>query len=178
MRAAYADPPYIGQAKRRYLHDPLCAEVDHGELIQRMTNEYDAWALSLSTPSLKHILPLCPYEARIGSWCKSFAVFKPNVNPAYCWEPVIYFGERRGRSRDEPTVRDFLLCPITLRRGLCGAKPAEFCFWIFELLGLQPTDSLDDLFPGTGIVGRCWDQFCGRRLVTSDGPSLFAESMT
>ena len=29
MKFAYADPPYIGQAKRHYSHDPLCAEVDH-----------------------------------------------------------------------------------------------------------------------------------------------------
>jgi len=57
MRFAYADPPYMGQAKKHYSHDPNCAEVDHAALIERL-NAYDGWALSLSTPSLKHILPL------------------------------------------------------------------------------------------------------------------------
>jgi hypothetical protein len=27
MKFAYADPPYIGQARRHYSHDPNCAEV-------------------------------------------------------------------------------------------------------------------------------------------------------
>ena len=33
---AYADPPYIGQARKHYSHDPNCAEVDHAELIDRL----------------------------------------------------------------------------------------------------------------------------------------------
>lgn len=48
MKFAYADPPYIGQAKRLY----DCEEIDHKELIERL-NTFDAWALSCSSPSLK-----------------------------------------------------------------------------------------------------------------------------
>ena len=40
--------------------------------------------------------------------------------------------------------------------SLIGRKPEAFCVWMFELLGMVPGDQLDDLFPGTGIVGRCW----------------------
>ena len=47
MRIAYADPPYIGQAKKHYSHDPKCAEVDHAKLLLQLQN-YDAWALSMS----------------------------------------------------------------------------------------------------------------------------------
>lgn len=39
MRIAYADPPYIGQAKRHYRNDPSgipAAEVDHAALIAEM----------------------------------------------------------------------------------------------------------------------------------------------
>ena len=32
LRVAYADPPYIGQARKHYSHDPRCAEVDHAKL--------------------------------------------------------------------------------------------------------------------------------------------------
>lgn len=53
MRFAYADPPYIGQAKRHYSRDPCCAEVDHTELVAQL-NTYDAWALSLSTTFHKY----------------------------------------------------------------------------------------------------------------------------
>lgn len=93
MRFAYADPPYIGQAKRHYSDDPKCAEVDHAELLARLRT-YDGWALSCSTPSLKHILSLreCPDDIHIGSWVKPFASWKPDVNPAYAWEPVIFWG--------------------------------------------------------------------------------------
>jgi hypothetical protein len=39
------------------------------------------------------------------------------------------------------------------------AKPAAVCRWIFGLLGAQAGDSLDDLFPGSGAVGRAWAVF-------------------
>jgi hypothetical protein len=154
MRVAYADPPYIGQAKRHYSHDPRCAEVDHAELVAKL-NGYDAWALSLSSPTLRIILPLCPEDVRVMAWVKPFASFKPNVNPAYAWEPVIVRGGRK-RNRREPTVRDFVSCNITLRKGLSGAKPEPFCFWLFDVLGMQSGDEFDDLYPGTGGVSRAW----------------------
>jgi hypothetical protein len=40
-----------------------------------------------------------------------------------------------------------------------GAKPATFCRWIFDLLGAQPQDSFEDLFPGSGGVLRAWHCF-------------------
>jgi hypothetical protein len=84
LRFAYADPPYIGQAKRHYSHDPRCAEVDHATLIARMNAEFpDGWALSASSPSLGVIVPLLPDGWRIGAWCKSFCAFKKGVRPAY-----------------------------------------------------------------------------------------------
>lgn len=90
---------------------------------------------------------------RIAAWCKSFASFKPNVNPAYTWEPVVFFGGRRG-TRERLTVKDHLVEPITLRKGLTGAKPESFCRWVLDLLGYQPGDTLDDLYPGTGVMQR------------------------
>jgi hypothetical protein len=154
MIAAYADPPYIGQSKKRY----ACKEVDHKLLIEHMIEEYDCWALSCSSPTLKQILNMCPDSVRVGAWVKPFASFKPNVNPAYCWEPIVFWGGRK-RDRYEPTVRDFISANITLKKGLCGAKPRDFCFWIFNILGLTKTDELHDLFPGTGIVTECWEEF-------------------
>jgi hypothetical protein len=47
----------------------------------------------------------------------------------------------------------------TLPGRVIGAKPAAVCRWIFGLLGAQPGDSLDDLFPGSGAVGRAWAAF-------------------
>ena len=154
MRLAYADPPYVGQARKHYKSE----EVDHVALIKQLQG-YDGWALSASSPSLHYLLPLCPANVRVAAWVKPFCSFKPHVNPAYAWEPVIFVPARDGR-RDIPTIRDFLAVNITLRKGLAGAKPLTFCHWIFNLLGADAKDdTLDDLFPGTGIVTIAWNQW-------------------
>lgn len=101
---------------------------------------------------------MCPADTRIGAWVKPFASFKPGVNPAYAWEPVLFRGGRK-RGRDKPTIRDWVSVNITLKKGLTGAKPPDFCFWVFEILGAEPGDEFVDIFPGTGILTDCWNQF-------------------
>jgi hypothetical protein len=163
MRFCYADPPYKGCARKHYGHLGG-REVNHALLVQHLVAAYpDGWALSLHSPSLKYILALCPDDVRVAAWVKPFCSFKPGVNPAYAWEPVIFRGGRSQRGRAAPTVRDWLAEPITVRKGLAGAKPLAYCYWIFDLLGAQQGDTLDDLFPGTGIVTWCWDQFCAAK---------------
>lgn len=157
MRVVYADPPYIGQAKKHYSHDPRCAEVDHAALITQLRT-YDGWALSASSPSLYDILPLLAERPRIGIWIKPFASFKPNVNPAYAWEPIIW-SPARPRGRDMPTLRDWVSANITLRKGLSGVKPEVVCHWMFEAMGSDPADDFTDLFPGSGAVGRAWQTY-------------------
>jgi hypothetical protein len=158
MKIAYADPPYIGQSRKHYGdHPDYAGEVDHEALIARLVADYpDGWALSCSTPSLCYLLPLCPPDIRVGAWVKPFAVYKVGVNPGYTWEPVLWRGGRVKRDRSEPTVRDSLVASIKLDRGLTGAKPEPFSRWLFDLLGLQPGDQFDDLFPGSGGVARAW----------------------
>lgn len=160
MRIAYADPPYVGQGKRYG-----CKEIDHRELIDRLVLEFpDGWALSLSSTSLRDILNLCPSKVRVGSWVKTFAIFKPGIAPAYAWEPVIFTGGRK-KSRKEFTGRDWCAANI-VQKGFTGAKPIEFCWWIFDdLMGMRPDDELVDLFPGTGAVGRAWISWCVSKAV-------------
>jgi hypothetical protein len=162
VRFAYADPPYLGLA-RLYPEHPDAGIYDtiegHSSLIERLVGEFpDGWALSLHTPSLRHILPLCPDSVRVAAWVKPFASYKPGVNPAYAWEPVIFTGGRK-RDRQAFTVRDWHAEVITLQRGLPGAKPESFAVWILDLLGAEPSDELVDLFPGSGAIGRAWDQW-------------------
>jgi hypothetical protein len=153
MKFAYADPPYVGQAKKHYGAD----EVDHKMLIEKLQAEYDGWALSCSTPSLCSLLLLCPPDIRIAAWVKPFASFKPGVNPAFAWESVLFRGSRK-RDRDEDTVRDWVSANITLGKGLVGAKPLDFCNWIIDLLGARPgEDVLDEIFPGTALLTATWN---------------------
>lgn len=157
MKFAYADPPYLGCAAAHYAHQHEHAhEYDdvkkHSELITRLIDEYDGWALSCASVNLKQLLIYCPPDVRIGAWVKPFASFKPNVNPAYAWEPVIFRGGRK-RVRKEPTVRDWVSANITMKKGVSGAKPPAFIAWILEILAVSPEDEFDDLFPGSGAVG-------------------------
>jgi hypothetical protein len=173
----YADPPYLGCGAKHYgaLHKDA-ADFDtievHQRLIERLVTDYPAgWAMSLHTPSLRALLPLCPPDVRVGAWVKPFCAFKVNVNPAYAWEPVIWRGGRK-RTRQQDTTRDWVAESITLKRGLTGAKPRAFCMWIFDLLNVQPGDTVDDLFPGSGAVQAAIDE---RMRVKPPALELFAE---
>jgi hypothetical protein len=158
MRFAYADPPYPGHTKRGlYKADPKCAEVDHAALVAEL-EQYDAWALSTGSNNLQEVLPLCPKGVRVMVWVKPFCSFKPNVNPAYAWEPIIVKGGRK-RERFEPTVRDWVSANIVLKAGCAGAKPKEVVEFLIAVWNAQQGDTLDDLFPGSGNVRRFWDLF-------------------
>jgi hypothetical protein len=154
MRFCYADPPYVGQAKKHY----GCDEIDHKDLIDQLMT-YDSWALSLSTPSLGEILSICPEGARVAAWVKPFHVFKKNVAPSYGWEPVIFYGQRKWDGTSRPIPRDFVVSNILLKKGFIGGKPDAFCFWLFELLGMTPDDDFTDLFHGSGAVTAAWDKW-------------------
>lgn len=154
MRLAYADPPYPGKA---HLY-PENTEVDHAELIARL-GEYDGWALSTDERNLAYVLGLCPPGTRVLAWCRSTA---PPFNPFpfAAWEPVLC---RPGRVAGVPAVRSYVETNAATgrqqRKGLTGQKPAAFCEWVIRCLGAQPGDTLDDIFPGTGIMGDVFDAF-------------------
>ena len=53
----------------------------------------------------------------------------------------------------QTTPKDYIAVPITLKRGLTGAKPEAFCRWVLDLLGYTEGDEMVDMFPGTGVMG-------------------------
>ena len=152
VRAAYADPPYPGYGK----FYEGGREVNHELLIEWLNRDFDAWALSTASVTLQEVLALCPDDVRIAAWVKPFASFKPGVDPAYAWEPVIFKSARKWR-RDQMTARDWVGTSITLKRGFTGAKPAAFCYWLFDLLGLYRDDEFVDVFPGSGAVTTAYE---------------------
>ena len=180
VKFAYADPPYVGQARRYYgvdrsrgrhlerSHPDYAGEVDHAELIARLVDEFpDGWALSLSERSLRTILPMCPDDVRVMAWVKSFHNWKPGVWPSFAWEPVILRGGRRPAPNGYPP-NNWLRASMTTRRGVVGAKPDEFCWWVFRCLNAQTDDILVDLFPGSGAVGRAWDSYAAQTVFPID----------
>jgi hypothetical protein len=181
MRFAYADPPYLGcGAMYAKLHPEAMIWDDpetHRALIGRLCDEYpDGWALSSGSKGLRTILPMCPADVRVGAWVKPFCAFMPQVKLAYAWEPVMFRGGRK-RTRWEPTMRDWVSEPMAMKRGFPGAKPEAFCFWVFDVLNMDPDDLLDDLFPGSGAVGRAWQEWRRQpRLPLTEGRPKSARS--
>jgi hypothetical protein len=163
MEFAYADPPYPDQAKKHY----GCPEINHKILINSLELHYDGWALSTSSSALQRVLALCPSNVRIASWVKPFCSFKPNVNPAYTWEPVIWKSPKK-HTRKEDTIKDHCIESITLKRGLTGAKPEAFCVWLFTLLGLELDDTFEDLFYGSGAVTRAYQKWKSQKATRLD----------
>lgn len=165
MKLGYADPPYIGCAHLYRNHPDYGGEVDHVTLVERLQDEFSGWVLhAAATP--KSIAVLAPLIEKTGarwcSWVKSFAAFKRNVPVAYAWEPVIIKEARKPVVSERLVMRDWIECPITMKRGLTGVKPEPVCHWAFELLGSWPDDELNDLFPGTGAVSRAWKTWQGK----------------
>lgn len=159
MRIAYADPPYPGCAHLYKEHPDYGGEVDHAELISRLSSEYDGWLLHTTSNALRDILPLCPRRARIMAWVKPFAAFKRNVSVAYAWEPVIVVAARKPVVSGRVVMRDWIAASSTLKKGLVGAKPIDVALWAFEVLGAQPDDEFHDLFPGTGAIKQAWNMW-------------------
>ena len=167
MKFAYADPPYLGCGRLYARHHPDAMAWDdpetHRRLIERLSDEWpDGWALSLHAPSLRTLLPMCPPDVRVAAACKDFAQIRP-VRVQFMWEPVIWRGGRKARVAASP--RDWLTYNTAprsgARDGMIGGKPMAFCRWVFDLLGAERGDTLDDLFPGTGAVSLAWNERAG-----------------
>lgn len=162
MRIAYADPPYPGCAHLYRDHPDYAGEVDHAALAEQLLG-YDGFCLhTASTTQYEvetHLRNAGIWDYRVMAWVKTFAAFKANVPVAYAWEPVLVRNARKPVVKPGMTYRDWIAEPITLRRGLTGAKPGAVCRWLFEVMGCEPDDELVDLFPGTRAVTRAWESW-------------------
>jgi hypothetical protein len=159
MRFAYADPPYIGQARRHYRNHPdYAGEVDHPGLLATLAG-FDGWALSLSVKSLPEVLGMCPPDVVTLAW------FKPIAPPLgdhrrYNWEPVVLRPLRRYGPGYVPMALIESPPQFTFRDKpeghVIGEKPERFAHWVFSAAGLVRDDEFTDLFPGSGAMSRAW----------------------
>jgi hypothetical protein len=153
---------------------PEAAEWDdparHADLVRQLVQGYDGWAIAATVPSLpvyldavtRHVplhrdakaRPWSSPPVRVLSW------HTPNGSPSatrirQTWEPVLVYVPltRRKHGTGHP-VADTLTA-TTDRIGFPGAKPAAWTRWVLDVLGYdQGTDTVDDLFPGSGAVAR------------------------
>jgi len=169
-RFAYADPPYLGCAKRYYgkRHDQAAVYdtvEGHRALIDRLESEFpDGWALSCHVPSLGVLLSMCRPGVRVGAWVKPFSGVRPRVRARFGWEPVIY---RTSLAWDfGPQFTDYVIAngnrKVGERELFEGQKPEVFAAWIADLLGYRVGDSIVDLFPGSGALSRAFAKLDAR----------------
>ncbi len=153
VRLAIADPPYLGRAGLWYggkgrskqgtagraagrgclarEYHPDAHEWDdpakHIALMVTMRDEYDGWVMACSGKTLAPLLGVAAtLGARLAIW------------------HVTGTGHR---------VPDLLSAPHPVS-GFVGAKPDQWTRWVLDLMGYQPGDEVDDLFPGSGAVTR------------------------
>lgn len=164
MKFGYADPPYPNLSAKYYRG----SEVNHENLVSRLRDEYpNGWALSTSPAGLEMVLGVCnvligPNLVRVCPWVRG-ARRGVSMRPRASWEPLIVFGGRPRRVGPAEVSDDSLVLHpsrhLTLPRRVIGMKPPGFSAWMFRQLGAARGDTLDDLYPGSGAVGRAWKLF-------------------
>lgn len=178
LELAYADPPYPGKAGIYRDHPDYAGEVDHAELIGRLELDYpDGWALSTSAAALRDVWQLTPPGTRLAVWVRGVRRTRSAL-PLNAYEAVLYRGGRQVAGDDASSREDALVYGAGVRltdpNRVTGAKPAEFAWWLFDLLGARPGDTLADLFPGSGGIGRAWTIYTSGRPLPDD-PQLRLE---
>lgn len=181
MRLCIADPPYLGVAAQWYgdnakktfqgavfarsngerkssnsdNHEHAANWDDpamHEALVARLMNDYDGWAIAMAWYNLRDYLQWVPRDSWLGIWDKGNA--PPGGSRLHnVWEPVIVYPPRTRRKPNGPgtAVRSLLTAPAP--QNFVGAKPPAWTRWVLDMLGYdQDTDTVDDLFPGSGAV--------------------------
>lgn len=176
MRLAIADPPYLGRAARWYGdkahtlgphahaadNHPDAAEWDnparHRQLIEELEASYDGYAIACPPSGIDAYRPL-PVSARIMIWVK------PNAMPSSGrihnkWEAVIArIPDGRWTARGGIGVTPDVLIAPKQNDGFAGKKPDQWTRWVLDALSYnEDTDTVDDLFPGSGSVSAVLSQ--------------------
>lgn len=124
----------------------------HRQLLEDLRATYDGWAIATTPDGLGAYHPL-PIPARIMVWHRPNAQCGSN-RLASKWEAVIvYTPEGRRAAKGPLQVSDVLTAGVEYKAGFPGHKPPRWTRWILDALGYDPdTDTVDDLFPGSGAV--------------------------
>ena len=180
MRFAIADPPYLGSAYRWYGingrakgngwgradQHPEAQIWDnpetHEKLAEKLLNEFDGFAIALTSHSLSTYLKVIKTERengiRIMAWIKP-ASLPSGSRITQSFEPVIVKipKERKGRKIGKQMV-DYLIKSAP-KKGFVGSKPKEWTYWVLDAMGIQKDDEVVDLFNGSGAVNQAIEEY-------------------
>lgn len=125
----------------------------HRDLVVRLCRDYDGWAVAMNPGNLADYLTWTPQPYRVACWVKPNAM-PTRSRPIRSWEPVVLRvpDGRRRPIEGRPPVRDYIVAPKP-QGAFAGAKPPAWTRWVLDMLGYDPeTDTVDDLFAGSGAV--------------------------
>lgn len=101
----YADPPYAN-CRFKYARNNKSRQwgrdgrqdfiLELIALMNTLRSEKGVCAVSLSSNELR-LTNLFPSKARVMTWTKPYAPFRPHVWPCYAWEPLVVWGNLPGR---------------------------------------------------------------------------------
>lgn len=177
MRLAIADPPYppfIGSGGRKNRatrwygteqrsaedrpadNHPSAAEWNdparHRALLESLLGAYDGFAICTSLDGLAAYGQL-PSACRLGVWVKPNSCPSSNRIMNACEAVIFYPAAGRRSSRVNGAIRNVWTGGAP--RGFPGQKPEGYTHWILSCLSYDAlTDTVDDLFPGSGSIER------------------------
>ena len=129
----------------------------HKALVDRLIANYDGWAIAMAHDNLREYLPLIPANVpvRIGIWNKTQQM-PGGARVLNVYEPVIVrIPEGRRASNGQTIFPKDCVTIARLTNGFPGAKPPSWSRWVLDMLGYDAeTDTVDDLFPGSGAVAQ------------------------
>lgn len=130
----------------------------HRELLADLAARFDGWAIATTPDAVAAVYPPLPIGTRVMAWHKLRAL-PTGHRIASSWEAVlVYPPPDRRSSRGRGQLPDLLRCPAP-QGSFAGAKPAAWTRWVLDALGYDPdTDTLVDMFPGSGAVARAASQ--------------------
>jgi hypothetical protein len=146
-------------------HHPDAAAWDDPERHRALLLElegFDGWALASSWDGPHTVYAPLPIGCRVLIWHKPRALPTGHRIQSRYETVIVYPPLDRRRAVGAVTVPDVLTCSPP-SGGFAGAKPARWSRWVLEALGYDPdTDTVTDLFAGSGAVGRVVDNWQAR----------------
>jgi hypothetical protein len=122
----------------------------HRQLLEDLMADYDGWAIATTLDGLDHYRPL-PIPARTMIWHKPTATPTSGRVASSCEAVIVYAPEGRRSRHPHGQIPDLL--SAVAPQGFAGAKPERWTRWVLDALLYDPeTDTVDDLFPGSGMV--------------------------
>jgi hypothetical protein len=129
----------------------------HAELVNDLIENYDGWAIAMAHDNLRDYFPLIPkaVPVRVGIWTRPQQM-PSGARVLNVYEPVLVRIPEGRRASNGQTI--FPRDSVTISRlnnGFPGAKPPAWTRWVLDMLGYDAeTDTVDDLFEGSGAVAK------------------------